>query len=192
MLSRRSVLGVLFAVFLAGCTEQRKPAFGENAVVDFGVNKVVVTTTNLANGVEGRPNSISKQQVARDLSSAFDFVFANRRSGARKVNIAVDVRKIRLPPRLETAITPETSHLVADVRVTDTRTGQDVMPPTSFVGVSDYDVAQPVHIFSALTKLSVQDDYLDTIQSSAEQLNQVLFGQDGTRKFPGPLSGASG
>ncbi len=157
-------------------------------MADYSMKSVVVDTSQLSNGVEGRPNDISQSQVKRDLESAFQHVFANRKAGTQPVSLRVTVLKFHLSSRGAAMISPVPSQITAEIRLVNARTGADIFDPFVYSGASDYDLSQPVNPLSALTKLSVAKDYLDTVQSYAEQINAGFFGTTDAQRFPHPLS----
>ena len=186
MISIRHFLLGLAALLLAACATPSEPLLGVDATKDFALRSVDVDASGLVLGVEGRKNRISKGQVEQDLEKAFAFVSANRKTGARKIDMRVVVRRFYLSSRLDAAITPIPSQKIADIYILEARTGRPLVQPFTYSGASDYDMDLPVHVLSAFSKLSVSRDYLDTIQSYAEQVNEGMFGKAGARRFPEP------
>lgn len=120
-----------------------------------------------------------------DPGEASDFVFANRRRGARK-NDFFEGCTFSLSSRADAALSSGPSHLSARITFQDAGTGGRMLEPVMYAGHSEYDVSQPKSLISTLTRLLVEPDYEDKIGGFAGQVNEGLFGLVGTRSFAPP------
>jgi len=163
----RGLLG-LCLLLLTGCVQ---PAFDTETAQNMVVRQISVDTSAIS-GVTGRQIAKSPATIDADLTAALRQSLAPLRPTG-SVDVSVQVLKLRLFAPQEEIFIGGTWHIQALVRVTDVKTGRDVMSPLRLLAASDtMRISGPL---GPLLSPPAEKDYAQTIDGFAHNLARRIL-----------------
>tara|TARA_R110002126_G_C10222381_1_gene479169 strand:+ start:91 stop:621 length:531 start_codon:yes stop_codon:yes gene_type:complete len=173
MLKRRTFLALSAAVALAACAE---PLVDAQVAGQLNVVSVSVDVSGIQ-GVKGRMIEIAPERVERDIRATLASQLRQGSVGSRDVKADLVVQRFRLVSPGESLMVGGTSIISGLMTVTDAKTGEVIVPPTTVVGTAK-NGWQPGGLLGAMTKASItpEDDYKQTVAGFAADVRKRLFG----------------
>ncbi|MEO9514558.1 MAG: hypothetical protein ABJG55_02370 [Paracoccaceae bacterium] len=172
MFSRRTFLTLAAGVFLAACSQA--PLLAPDAAQDVRIRTVSVDVSGFE-GITGREFDVTPEQLQADITAALRRQFAPTNAG--NADVAVSVSSVRLVSPGAAFAFGGTSRIAGVVQITNTESGEFILPATEVVGLADGTYA-PGGVIAALSTKSPENDYKNTVASFASDIKRRLFGAE--------------
>ena len=169
MLRRTFILCAVLA--LAACAG---PLLDETAARSMSVREVTVDASEVERMRFSRKADLPPERIARDVEGALEAELESIR-GTRPVDVSVVVTDVGLVTRGQAVLLGGLNLMTGTMQVTDSATGQVIVPPTKVTGTAD-DVGL-VGIVGALRIGSVEQEYQQLVAGFAAEVKRRVFGR---------------
>ncbi|MEO9898803.1 MAG: hypothetical protein ABJD13_21380 [Paracoccaceae bacterium] len=172
MFNRRTFLTLAAGTLLAACSQA--PLLSPGAAEGVRIRSVSVDVSGFE-GVTGREFNVTADQLQADVLAELRKQLAP--SGEGTADVAVSISSVQLVSPGAAFAFGGPSRIAGVVQITNTESGEFILPATEVVGLADGTYV-PGGVIAALATKNPENDYKNTVASFASDIKRRLFGAE--------------